>query len=51
MQYNKVVIGCLKGNKTNEFYKHMGADFKFQRDWTLPNGQVLKENVYVLKIN
>ena len=27
MGYNKMVIGCLKGNPTNEFYKHIGGKY------------------------
>ena len=27
MGFNKMIIGCLKGNLANEFYKHMGGKF------------------------
>lgn len=27
MGYDKMVIGCLEGNKSNEFYKHIGGKF------------------------
>ena len=27
MGYNKMIIGCLEGNPSNEFYKHIGGKF------------------------
>ena len=27
MGYDKMIIGCLKENSANEFYKHMGGKF------------------------
>lgn len=27
MGFNKMIVGCLNGNPTNEFYKHMGGKF------------------------
>ncbi len=40
-----MVIGCLDGNPSNEFYKHMGGDYLKQRIFSLPT-QDLLENVY-----
>lgn len=40
-----MVIGCLDGNPSNEFYKHMGGEYLKQRIFSLPN-QDLLENVY-----
>lgn len=31
MNYDKMLIGCLVGNPTNEFYKHIGGKFIKQR--------------------
>ena len=25
--FNKMIIACLKGNPTNEFYKHIGGEY------------------------
>lgn len=41
--YNKMVIACLKGNPTNEFYKHIGG--KYIKDGIYKRLN-LKENVY-----
>ena len=40
-----MVIGCLDGNPSNEFYKHMGGEYLKQRIFSLPT-QDLLENVY-----
>ena len=48
MGHNKMVNGCIKGNPTNEFYKHMGGKLVKQIPFIVKNsGQVLVENVYV----
>ena len=34
-----VVVGCLKDNPSNEFYKHMGGKLVDNNILTLPNNQ------------
>ncbi len=46
MGYNKMIIGCLSENPSNEFYKHMGGKFVDTNPFDLPNGQKLVENLY-----
>ena len=46
MGCNKMIIGCLQGNPSNEFYKHMGGLLVDNNPFTLPNGQELTENLY-----
>lgn len=41
----KMIIGCLNGNPSNEYYKHIGGKFIKTRIFKLPN-QNLVENVY-----
>ena len=41
----KMIIGCLEGNPSNEYYKHIGGNFIKTRTFKLPN-QELIENVY-----
>lgn len=43
MGYKKMIIFCLDGNKTNDFYKHIGGICKGKRNFKLLN---LPENVY-----
>jgi L-amino acid N-acyltransferase YncA len=43
MGYDKMVIGCLDGNKSNEFYKHIGGKFIKTRIFERLQ---LPENVY-----
>lgn len=43
MGYNKMVIGCLDGNPSNEFYKHIGGKYIKQRIFERLQ---LPENVY-----
>ena len=43
MGYDKMIIGCLEGNPSNEFYKHIGGKYIKQR--TFEKLQ-LPENVY-----
>ena len=43
MGYDKMVIGCLGGNKSNEFYKHIGGKFIKTRIFEKLQ---LPENVY-----
>ena len=45
--FNKMVISCLKGNPTNDFYKHMGG--KYLKDGLFERLQ-LKENIYYYDI-
>lgn len=42
---NKMIIGCIKENPSNEFYKHLGGKYIKQRIYRLPN-QELIENIY-----
>ena len=46
MGYGKMIIGCLSSNPSNLFYKHMGSIFVGTNPITLPNGQLLEENLY-----
>ena len=47
MGYNKMVNGCIDGNPSNEFYKHMGGKLVKQIPFVVKNyGQELTENVY-----
>ena len=41
----KMIIGCLDGNPSNEYYKNIGGKFVKIRTFKLPN-QELPENVY-----
>lgn len=41
--YNKMIIACLKGNPSNEFYKHIGG--KYVKD-SIFKRLNLKENIY-----
>ena len=50
MNYDKMIIGCLSENPSNEFYKHMGGKFVDINPLTLPNGQELMENLYYYEI-
>ena len=43
MGYNKMIIGCLDGNPSNEFYKHIGGKYIKQRIFERLQ---LPENVY-----
>ncbi len=47
MGYKKMVNGCIDGNPSNEFYKHMGGKLVKQIPFIVKNyGQELTENVY-----
>lgn len=46
MGYDKMIIGCLQGNPSNEFYKHMGGKFIKTRNFKMLN---LPENVYLFE--
>lgn len=43
---DKMIISCLCGNKSNEFYKHIGGKFIKTRTFKLLN---LPENVYLFE--
>ncbi len=43
MGYDKMIIGCLAGNKSNDFYKHIGGSFIKTRIFEKLQ---LPENVY-----
>ena len=47
MGFDKMIIACLKGNPTNEFYKHMGGVYLKDGIFAKLN---LKENIYLFKI-
>ncbi|MBR3133964.1 MAG: GNAT family N-acetyltransferase [Clostridia bacterium] len=44
---NKMIISCLKGNPSNEFYKHIGGKYIKDRTNEILD---LKENVYYYEI-
>ena len=44
--FDKMVIGCLVGNPTNEFYKHIGGKFVKQKIFEKLQ---LPENIYYFK--
>ena len=48
-KYNRLIIGCLEDNPTNDFYKHMGCVFQFKNP-LLINGENYNENVYIYEI-
>lgn len=50
MGYDKMIIGCLSENPSNEFYKHMGGRFVDTNPLVLPNGHELIENLYYYDI-
>lgn len=43
--YKKAVIGCLDGNPSNGFYKHMGGKFVRQEPWDILDEHYI-ENIY-----
>ena len=47
MGFNKMIIACLKGNPTNDFYKHMGGKYIKDSLFTRLN---LKENIFYFEI-
>lgn len=47
--YNKVIIGCLENNPSNEFYKHLGGNFIGQEPWNVLDEHYI-ENVYEFNI-
>lgn len=47
--YKKVVIGCLVGNPSNEFYEHIGGKFIRQDSWDIFDEHYV-ENVYEYNI-
>lgn len=47
--YKKVIIGCLNGNPSNEFYKHIGGRFVGQAPWDIFEEYYI-ENVYEYEI-
>ena len=50
MNYNKMILGCLSENPSNDFYKHMGGKLVDTNLLILPNGQKLKEDLYYYDI-
>ena len=45
--YDKMLIACLKGNPTNEFYKHIGGIYVKDGLFTGKNNELnLEENIY-----
>ena len=47
--FNKMVIGCLVGNPSNEFYKHLGGVLKEQKTSVRLNEE-MTDNVYEFNI-
>ena len=47
--HKQFVLGCLDGNKSNEFYRHMGGVFIRQEPWTV-FGETYKNNLYLFNI-
>lgn len=47
MGYNSMIISCLKGNPSNQFYKHIGGIYVKDRVFELLN---IPENVYYFDI-
>ncbi len=45
LNYTNMVIGCINGNPSNEFYKHLGGILKSKRPFT-KTGDNLEENIY-----
>ena len=43
--YKKAVIGCIDGNPSNGFYKHMGGKFVGQDPWDILDEHYI-ENIY-----
>ena len=48
MGYNNMIIGCLKDNPSNEFYKHMGGVLIDTSIFKIPNQDII-ENIYIYK--
>lgn len=48
--YNKMIIGCLKGNKSNDFYKRIGGKLRGEGVFKVMEYE-LKENIYEYKID
>ncbi|MBE6160227.1 MAG: GNAT family N-acetyltransferase [Lactobacillales bacterium] len=49
MNFNKILIGCLKDNPSNKFYEHLGGKVVDTRIFER-SGQKLLENVYCYDI-
>lgn len=47
--YKRMLIGCLNGNPSNEFYKHMGAKEIFRKKIKIGNDEY-EEIYYLLEI-
>ena len=47
--YNKLIVGCLDQNPSNEFYRHMGAKY-VQKNPIEIGKQKLQENVYTIDL-
>ena len=43
--YKKTVIGCVDGNPSNGFYKHLGGKFVRQDPWDILDEHYI-ENIY-----
>ena len=46
MGYTKMFNGCIEGNTANDFYQHIGGKFIWQKKLSIPNGQIVNENIY-----
>ena len=47
MGFDKVIVGCLENNPSNEFYKHLGGKFIKKRMFEKIN---IMENVYEFNV-
>lgn len=47
MGFDKMIIACLKGNPSNEFYKHIGGEYIKDREYKRLH---LPENIYYYDI-
>lgn len=43
--YKKAIVGCIDGNPSNDFYKHMGGKFVRQDPWNILDEHYI-ENIY-----
>ena len=50
MGYNKMILGCISSNSSNNFYKHMGGNLIDTSPLVLANNQELIENLYLYNL-
>lgn len=49
MGYDKLIVGCLENNPSNDFYIHMGCKFE-KKNPIIIGKQELLENIYIMKL-